>query len=98
MYLLSDHENQIQDEKGRNIVRWLSHLNFWSKQDDTFERRQEGTGNWLLNDSTFQGWVNGKFNVLWCPGDRKTALHAYNAYISWCRKDCVRVSHILEFD
>jgi hypothetical protein len=72
MYLLSDHENQIQDEKGQKIVKWLSHLNFWSKQDDTFERRQEGTGRWFINDVTFQDWVNGKFNVLWCPGDRKT--------------------------
>jgi len=72
MYLLSDHENQVQDEKGQKIVKWLSHLNFWSKQDDTFERRQEGTGRWFINDVTFQDWVNGKFNVLWCPGDRKT--------------------------
>jgi hypothetical protein len=66
-----------QNEKRRKelyeILDWLSSLNFWAKQDDTFERREEGTGEWFLNDPKFQGWMKGDFEVLLCPGDR-TAL------------------------
>ena len=60
----------MQDQLSRQIVNWLTPLNFWLKQDDTFERRQEGTGEWLLNDLAFQEWIKGDTKVLWCPGDR----------------------------
>ncbi|KAH0558820.1 hypothetical protein GP486_004540 [Trichoglossum hirsutum] len=37
-----------KDQMSRDIVDWISALNFSTKQDDFFARRQEGTGEWLL--------------------------------------------------
>jgi hypothetical protein len=54
----------------RRIENWFSNLNFWSKQNDYYERAAEGTGEWLLKDKKFEAWVNGGHRVLWCPGDR----------------------------
>lgn len=69
--VIEDQRDQFQNEESLQILNWLSDLNFWMKQDDTFERRQEGTGEWLLVDPSFQCWMNGDCDVLWCPGDRK---------------------------
>ena len=35
-------------------MNWLSPLNLWATQNDIFQRRQSGTGEWLLADETFQ--------------------------------------------
>jgi len=65
------HRARLQDEDNEKIIKWLSNLNFWAKHDDTFQRHQEGTGDWFLNHAAFQKWVVGPENtVLWCPGDR----------------------------
>lgn len=87
-----DQETRIQDQETRKIIKWLSHLNFWSKQDDTFGRRQEGTGEWLLNDPTFQQWINGDIKVLWCPGHRTSQFKIFLTLSSRRRKDCSCVS------
>jgi len=69
--LIVDQRSKSQDEEHARIIKWLSDLNFWAKQDDTFQRHQEGTCKWFLNDPTFQNWVEGpESSVLWCPGDR----------------------------
>jgi len=70
-----DQRDRLQDQDSETIIRWLSDLNFWAKQDDSFQRHQEGTGEWFLNDPAFQNWVTSSENtVLWCPGDRKPAF------------------------
>ena len=65
-----DQRTRLEGDKNQKIVQWLSDLNFWAKQDDAFERRQDGTGQWLLEDAKFQGWIKGDIPVLWCSGDR----------------------------
>ncbi|KAI9783675.1 MAG: hypothetical protein M1839_003523 [Geoglossum umbratile] len=55
----------------QNVVRWLCPdplLNFQTKHADTFNRRQEGTGEWLFQDDTFKKWLDGTEKTLWCPG------------------------------
>jgi hypothetical protein len=69
--VIEDQRDQFQNQESLTILKWLSDLNFWTKQDDAFERRQEGTGEWLLVDPNFQSWMKGDCNVLWCPGGRK---------------------------
>jgi hypothetical protein len=51
-------------------MTWLSPLNFSTKQSDFFRRRQEGTGEWLLEDDVFKKWLDGTERILWCPGLR----------------------------
>jgi hypothetical protein len=47
---------------------------FEAKQDDIFERRQAGTGEWFLQSNEFQNWLLGSLNCLWCTASRKLYL------------------------
>lgn len=58
------------DEERRAIINWLSPLNFFTKQNDVFSSRQEGTGQWLLESKDFKDWIWGTEKTLWCPGMR----------------------------
>jgi hypothetical protein len=52
------------------MVDWLSHLDLDLKQSDLYETREEGTGEWLLEEPKFKEWLDGNHRVLWCAGDR----------------------------
>ena len=43
-----------------------------------FERRHNGTGEWLIKHPEFQKWIEGETHVLWCPGDRTTVPTSAN--------------------
>lgn len=53
-----------------DILAWISPVNFCAKHIDILNRRQEGTGQWLLGTDEFDGWVTGRERTLWCPGIR----------------------------
>ncbi|RYP78164.1 hypothetical protein DL769_003245 [Monosporascus sp. CRB-8-3] len=57
-----------EDEEFQEVTAWLSSLDFATKQIDFLNRRQAGTGDWLLSDLRFQRWLAGKERTLWCPG------------------------------
>ena len=59
------------DEEQQKALEWLSPLNFASKQVDTFERHQPGTGEWLFEEEMFKAWHAGDKNGLWCSGIRE---------------------------
>jgi hypothetical protein len=54
----------------RDVLRWLSPLDFRTTQIDTLSRRQEGTGQWLFEGQAFQDWLCGARRTLWCSGIR----------------------------
>ncbi|KAF9890746.1 hypothetical protein FE257_005614 [Aspergillus nanangensis] len=81
-------ENQHRNEEMREIIRWLSPLNFAAKHLDVFARHQEGTGQWLLNDDRFVEWERGSSQIMWCPG----VSGAGNTYFASIALDCLRVS------
>lgn len=56
------------DSDHREVLDWLSPLNFWIKQIDVFEKRHPETGTWLLQNDVFTEWLLGTGKTLWCPG------------------------------
>jgi len=50
------------------ILRWLTPIDYSSRQRDYIERRQEGTGQWLLDSPEFQTWLQTDKQTLFCPG------------------------------
>ena len=56
------------------VINWLSPLNFFTTQNDTLRRRQDGTGGWLLETPEFEAWLAGTDRILWCSGLRKSTL------------------------
>jgi hypothetical protein len=56
------------DQERRVIINWLSPVDCATQQSDFISRRQEGTGQWLLNSDEFQAWLNKSKQTLFCPG------------------------------
>jgi hypothetical protein len=50
------------------MMQWLSPTDFPAQQHDIISRRQEGTGQWLLDSPEFKGWLQGAYQTLFCPG------------------------------
>jgi Cdc6-like AAA superfamily ATPase len=64
-----DQLNRRQDEQERGaIVEWLTPVDYTAQQMDFIGRRQEGTGQWLLDSSETQQWLSGRKQTLFCPG------------------------------
>jgi hypothetical protein len=55
-------------QKHQEATNWLSPISFLSQQHDFMMRRQAGTGQWFLDSSEFQGWLQGSYDTLFCPG------------------------------
>lgn len=62
--LISRQHNQDR----QTILDWLTPINYGAQQSDFLGRRQEGTGQWLLDSPEFQNWCNGDGQTLFCPG------------------------------
>ncbi|KIN08970.1 hypothetical protein OIDMADRAFT_110360, partial [Oidiodendron maius Zn] len=60
--------NPSTDKECLDIMAWLSPLDFWKKQNDVFVKRQEGTGEWILDSKEFNDWLFGSGTTLWFPG------------------------------
>jgi Cdc6-like AAA superfamily ATPase len=60
------HRQHNQEQKA--ILAWLTSADHSAQQNDYFGRRQEGTGDWLLESDKFQEWKNNERHILFCPG------------------------------
>ncbi|KAL7957331.1 ankyrin repeat-containing domain protein [Trichoderma compactum] len=60
--------NVYHDQRNIAILDWLTPPDYSAQQSDHLRRRQEGTGEWLLNSDEFQAWVQNKDHILFCPG------------------------------
>ncbi|KAJ9235265.1 hypothetical protein DTO169E5_6231 [Paecilomyces variotii] len=58
----------VSTEQTRQILEWLTPLNFDDIQNDLLGRRQEGTGLWFLNSEEFTQWMSQPKQTLFCPG------------------------------
>ena len=77
-----EHRNKHQDQREHdqarhNIEDWLSSTDFAPQQTDLINRRQEGTGQWLLGSEKFKNLLAGTQHTLFCygiPGAGKTII------------------------
>jgi hypothetical protein len=56
------------DQECRTILDWLTPIDYGAQQSDFISRRQEKTGQWLLDSREFQNWCDGDKQTLFCPG------------------------------
>lgn len=62
---LLKHQN---DEQHQIFLDWLSQTIYTTQQNDYINRRQPGTGKWLLESSEFQTWIKKSPQTMFCPG------------------------------
>ncbi|KAI0847470.1 hypothetical protein F5Y00DRAFT_271219 [Daldinia vernicosa] len=60
--------NHQQTQEHKDILNWLTPVNYGPRQSDNLERRQPGTGEWFLETEQFQTWRDTRSNTLFCPG------------------------------
>lgn len=56
------------DQDRQTILDWLTPIGYGAQQSDFLSRRQEGTGQWLLDSAEFKRWCDRDKNTLFCPG------------------------------
>jgi Cdc6-like AAA superfamily ATPase len=59
---------QHDDQERRVLADWLAPVDFSNQHTDFISRRQEGTGEWLLNSREYIEWRTGTQRTLLCPG------------------------------
>jgi hypothetical protein len=56
------------DQDRQEILNWLTPVDYGPQQSDYLKRRQQGTGQWLLDSAKYQTWLNIGKQTLFCPG------------------------------
>jgi ankyrin repeat protein len=56
------------DRERSIILDWLTPIDYYAQQSDFINRRQTGTGKWLLDSAEFQAWLHADKQTLFCPG------------------------------
>ncbi|KAK2804620.1 hypothetical protein FQN51_001821 [Onygenales sp. PD_10] len=65
------HQSQADNRDRKSLeetLQWLTDLEYSDKENDFYSRRQEGTGQWLLDAPEFCAWVSKSNQTLFCPG------------------------------
>ncbi|KAB8276988.1 ankyrin repeat-containing domain protein [Aspergillus minisclerotigenes] len=52
----------------QEVLNWLTTVTYGPQQSDLLGRRQEGTGQWLLDSIPFNVWLGQRKRTLFCPG------------------------------
>ncbi|KAH8653954.1 hypothetical protein BGZ60DRAFT_386686, partial [Tricladium varicosporioides] len=60
--------SKLNNTEDMKVLDWLTPVNYGSQQSDFINRRQPGTGQWLLESEEFQRWLNSDQQTLFCPG------------------------------
>lgn len=66
LHFRNDHHEAT--EVHQDILQWLTPVDYASKQSDFINRRQQGTGRWLLNSEEYRAWIQTPKTTLFCPG------------------------------
>jgi Cdc6-like AAA superfamily ATPase len=59
---------RTRNDQRTNLLKWLTSLEYGSKQSDCMRKRQPGTGQWLLRNELFEKWEASSQQTLYCPG------------------------------
>jgi Cdc6-like AAA superfamily ATPase len=52
----------------QTLLDWITPMDYGAQQSDFISRRQEGTGQWLIDSAAFQTWLDRRGQTLFCPG------------------------------
>ncbi|EGX44901.1 hypothetical protein AOL_s00173g2 [Orbilia oligospora ATCC 24927] len=66
---VSEQVQEDREERDRKqILDWITSIDYDSQLSDIVKKSQECTGRWLLDSPEYQNWANGGKQILYCPG------------------------------
>ena len=57
-----------ENHEQKEILDWLTPVDYFPQQHDFLKQRQAGTGQWLLDSAEFKSWTKTSKQTLFCPG------------------------------
>jgi hypothetical protein len=61
-------DNQEFRKEQQTILEWLTVIDYGPQQSDFINRREAGTGQWLIDSKEYQTWAQTPKKTLFCPG------------------------------
>ena len=77
-YLPANDHAQADASLLKDVLAWLSPLDFRKNHASAAEARIDGTGQWFLDCTEFCRWRDSNNETLYCPGIRKLAFVLYS--------------------
>jgi hypothetical protein len=71
--------DDVANRERRDVMAWISALNFSTRQNDHLMRREYGTSEWILYSEEFKSWLSGAGSTIWCRGIRMISLRLSSA-------------------
>ncbi|KAK3378907.1 hypothetical protein B0T24DRAFT_493620, partial [Lasiosphaeria ovina] len=60
--------SKLDRKQDLEILNWITSTDYGPQQSDYLNRRQPGTGQWLLESEEFKTWMTTEKQTLFCPG------------------------------
>lgn len=70
--LLFDEKEREWKDECEKTLDFLSKIPATEMHADVRNRRLKDSGQWIIENETFQRWMDGNLKTLWCPGKRTT--------------------------
>lgn len=64
--------NALTEKERSAFLKWVSSIDFEQTHQDTFAKKHEHTGDWLLREPKYEQWFSSATSsLLWCNGKRR---------------------------
>ncbi|KAF3291522.1 hypothetical protein TWF970_000736 [Orbilia oligospora] len=65
---ISTIRHRLDRDEDLKVLDWLTPIDYGPQHSDFLSRRQPGSGQWVLDSTEYQTWVNASKQILFCPG------------------------------
>jgi hypothetical protein len=92
-------KKHIHNGAGKNALAWLKAPDVWRNLRGAIEKRQPGTGEWLISSTEFQTWLASP-QFLWVtgiPGAGKTVLSSTVIATLHCQQEASRNAVVFSY-
>jgi hypothetical protein len=60
--------SKLDRDEDREILNWITPVDYGPQHSDFLSRRQLGTGQWFLDSEPYHAWLKTSKQTLYCPG------------------------------
>ncbi|CAI4219714.1 unnamed protein product [Parascedosporium putredinis] len=93
-------DDKVATRERQHILDWLTPVDYTTQHNDFIGRREDGTGEWLLESEEFTEWLNAEKKTLFCPGipgagkTILTSIVVEYLYTQFEKDECTGIAYI----